>query len=307
MGLKQQFKKLLMLAFIVVFSTSVLKTVSLFFLNSASLFSDLIFSWIVAFSQGLLYFGIGNRQVPRSRENPFGYTGRLYFFSYIATVVLFSCGALYTVMIGIQTIRLPLPIQEMPAWIPVLFYTTFIPVFLVTFRVYHFCTRLRGALKMLSFIRKSKWVDLIALLFQMTALLVTMIFSGVSLIIKHASSWKSAEGTAAVVIGLVMMTAVMAIGMKMQNLLIGDSAEISVNKRIYSMLRDEEWIDEVTSLQTLQLDSESILLAVKARFNEHLSSSELSTLITGMEMDIRQKFPDIKHIFFEVAPNNVHL
>lgn len=307
MGLKQQFKKLLLWAFVVTLSTALLKSAAIYFFHTASLVSDTIFSWIVAVSQGVLYFGMGRRDVPKSRENPFGYTGKLYFFAYISTLVLLSLGMFYFFLRGAGEIGHPHLQQIAPPWVTLLFYIPFLPLLLITARLFRFCTRLRGNNRLRLFFMKSKWVDLISVLFQLTALMAVMVLSGTSLLLHCAASWERASGAAAMGIGLIALGTVLAIGMKMEDLLIGESAESSVNHRIHGMLQKEEWIEDVTSLQTLQLDSESILLAVKARFNEHLSAGELRTLINGLEMDIRTAFPDIKHIFIETAPKFAQL
>ncbi len=293
-----QYKKKLLKAAIINLFTALLKSAALFVFISASLISDTIHTWIVTFSQFLFRFNIGRGRLPKSRENPFGYIGKLYFFTYISTIIALSCAALYAVLIGIRELHYPLQLK-VPAWLIGVYLVSAILVVFILSALLRFITRLKGVDHLITFIQKSKRVDLITTVFQETALLSTLLISMVAMLIKHLFSWSFVDGIGAMIIGLVILSNALATGMKMQDLLIGESAELAINRRIHNLLLDEEWIVDVVSLQTLQLDNATILLAVKAQFQDHLNSTEIITLASGFEQDVRHQYPDIKRVYFE--------
>jgi len=270
------------------------------------MFHDVIHTWIITIGQTTLQLGIGPGRVPRSRENPFGFSGKLYFISYIATVIMLSAGSLYALLDGIASLTQPVN-HPLPNWMVLLVFLSVVITVFILFTIYRVITRLRGAISFFSFIRKSKRVDLVTAMIQESALFCSLLVSVFSLFFKYFSNWALADGIGTIAIGLIMLVGSFITGIKMQDLLIGESAELSLNKQIFRLLVAEEWISEVVSLQTMQLDNFSILLAVKAQFKEHLNSTEINTLTNGIEQDIRKAYPEIKRIFFETAQHQVRL
>lgn len=302
-----QFKKFLLTTFLFNMGSSLLKSVALSIFFSPSLLADTIHSWMNTISQGLLRLGIGRGPLPRSRENPFGFSGRFYFFSYIATIILLSAAAFNAIAKGIVDMRRPQTPSFFPGWLVALFLSSFLLIAAAILILYRFLTRIRGADTLLSFLKKSKRVDLVVIFLQQISLLSTSLFVFVSLILSQSETWMPSEGAGSIVIGIIMLANALLTGMKMQDLLIGESAELSISKRIYSVLVGEEWIVEIDSLQTLQLEDESILLVIKAECQDHLKANEVNILINGLEQDLRRDYPAIKHLFFESAQQTIRL
>lgn len=290
------------MAFILNFIMTVFYTVSLFFFVDIAWTANTVHSWIVTIGQLMSRLGIGKGKVPRSRDNPFGFSGRFYFFYHVVSVIFLSCGAFYSLMSGIIALRRPAAVAQELSWHFGLFGLAVSLTVFVSYIFFHFCARLRGPVTLLAFVRKSKSVDLITTLLQETGLLITMFLAVFSAIVKHTGYWLRMDGVAAVMIGMVMLGSAVVSGLKMQDLLIGESADLSVIKRMYALLQKEEWIKEIVDLHSVQLDEDSILLAIKAVFNDQLSSSELNSLINGIEKDIQLECDHVKRVFFYQAP-----
>jgi divalent metal cation (Fe/Co/Zn/Cd) transporter len=268
--------------------------------------SDTLFTGLIILSQGLFILGIGKGRIPRSQQNPFGFTGHLYFMSFILTLILMSAGSLYTVFKGLATHRQPTIMAFHPLSV-LLFSAALLVSFFLTIAHYRAITRAKGATPLIHFIKKTKRTDFISVFFEQIGSLFSILVVFLSLIAKYALSWLRAEAFAGIVIGLIIFTTCFLIGIKMQSLLLGESADMGLTRRMYALLQKEEGIEEVVSLQTLQMWNGSILLAIEAKFNEHLRMTEIQTLTTGIEQDIRRDNPKIRLVHFESSLHNDRL
>ena len=102
-----------------------------------------------------------------------------------------------------------------------------------------------------------------------------------------------------IIIGIILCTVALFLGNETRSLLIGESADPRLMKKIAAIFHKEESITHLISIKSLQLGAEDILIAVKAEFSPRLNSTEISHLINGIELEIRTKFPDIKKILIE--------
>lgn len=101
------------------------------------------------------------------------------------------------------------------------------------------------------------------------------------------------------IIGLILCVVAIFLGNEIRSLLIGESADPKIINQIADIFHQEESIDRVIFIKSLQLGPDDILLAVNAEFNHRLTVVEINNLIDGIEKEIREKFPDVKKIFIE--------
>ncbi len=85
----------------------------------------------------------------------------------------------------------------------------------------------------------------------------------------------------------------------MKSLLGGEGADPELLRQIYRLLHQEESIQRIIHIRSLQLGPQDVLLTIKAEFNERLNSAQTAILISGIEKEIIGRFPFIKKIFIE--------
>ena len=107
------------------------------------------------------------------------------------------------------------------------------------------------------------------------------------------------DGLASILIGILLAVTALFMGNETKSLLLGESADPAMLRKIRTLLLKEDSIQRVIHIRSLHLGAEDILLAVKAEFNEHLNIQQICVLINGLEKDIRAQFPEVNKIFIE--------
>ena len=107
------------------------------------------------------------------------------------------------------------------------------------------------------------------------------------------------DGLASIIIGLILATVAVFLGNETRSLLLGESADPKLIQQISTIFQEEESINRIIHIKSLQLGPEDILVSVKIEFNDRLNTKEVCTLINSIEKDIRIKYPDVKKIFIE--------
>jgi divalent metal cation (Fe/Co/Zn/Cd) transporter len=124
-------------------------------------------------------------------------------------------------------------------------------------------------------------------------------FAGVTL--SHYFQEPLMDGIASILIGIVLTLIAITMIIESRNLLIGESAEIYIIEEIENLLNSDDNIVERQTPLTMQLSPEEILLALNLEFRKELSRHEIIESINHLENQIKQKFPQIKHIYLETG------
>ena len=85
----------------------------------------------------------------------------------------------------------------------------------------------------------------------------------------------------------------------MRSLLIGECAAEDVETAIRGALESRESIESVLDLKTLQIGPDTILVAVKARFDRKLTSQETAEEIAHAEKSIREAAAGARFVYLE--------
>ena len=91
----------------------------------------------------------------------------------------------------------------------------------------------------------------------------------------------------------------LVMGYETKSLIIGESADPALLRRIRLLLLKEESIRRVIHIRSLHLGADDILLAIKAEFDAQLSTRQVCNLINGIETDLRGLYPEVTKIFIE--------
>lgn len=277
---------------------AVAKFVAFFLTGLGSMLAEGIHSLVDSCNQVLLLIGMKVAKKPADQEHPLGYGKAIYFWSFIVAIMLFSMGGVFSIYEGIHKLRVGHSIENLWVALIVLLISIILEI-----------TSLMGALRVVkehkkglslfSWFKGSKKSELMVVIGEDIAAVLGLgiAFIAVILVLVTGNNFYDALGS--VCIGVLLVIVAISIGKEVSGLLIGESAEADMEKRILSFfLMEKSLVDEVLHLITFQLGSE-IMVAVKIKPVKNISVDKLINLINESEKKLKARYPEIKWIFVE--------
>ena len=275
---------------------AVVKFIVAFITASSAMLAEAIHSLADSMNQILLLVGIRRGRRQPDSLHPFGFSGELYFWSFIVAIILFTMGSIFSIYEGIHKIRHPEPIKSVSLAILVLV-VSIIAEGIAFFRASRRVIREKGELSVMTYLRRTKKSELIVVFLEDLAAICGLTVALVLITIQHFTGILILDGVASVVIGVILGFVALFLGNETKSLLIGEAADPRVIRQVTKMLDEDESVNRLIFIKSLQLGPEDILLAVKLEFDHRLTSVEISNIINSFEKEIRYHFPDIKKIF----------
>jgi cation diffusion facilitator family transporter len=277
---------------------AILKSVVAILTMSSAMLAEAVHSSADTLNQVFLLIGISKGKRQPDSLHPFGFSGELYFWSFIVAIMLFTGGSIFSIYEGIHKLLHPQPIHNVKYAFAVLF-ISLIAEGIAFYKAYKKVNRERKGTKILDYLRKTKKSALIVVFLEDLAAITGLSTAIILIFVQHVTGILIFDGIASIAIGLILAVVAFFLGNETKSLLLGESASPVLIKQIEKIFDEEESINNLIHIKSLQLGPDDVLLSVKAEFNHRLNSVEISNLINGIEKEIRTKHPDVKQIFIE--------
>ena len=156
----------------------------------------------------------------------------------------------------------------------------------------------RGGRSWKEFIRTAKAPELPVILLEDFAALVGLVLAliGVSLTLVTGSGIWDAFGTGA--IGLLLVTVAIVLAVEMKSLLIGESANPKVRRRIEQALASTPGIERIIHAKTLHLGPEELLVAAKLAVSPGSDAAGIADAINRAEVAARAAEPSLALVIY---------
>jgi cation diffusion facilitator family transporter len=274
------------------------KFIAFLLTQSSSMLAESIHS--VADSGNQLLLLIGGKRAARAadEEHPFGYGRQRYVYAFLVSIVLFTIGGMFAIYEGVHKWQHPEPIEGW-AWVPIA-----VLVVAIALEGYSFRTamvesnRTRGQRSWVEYVRTAKSPELPVVLLEDSAALLGLVFAlfGVVLTLVTGNGRWDAAGT--LLIGALLVVVALVLGVEMNSLIIGESANRDAVERIRAALVGGA-VEGVIHMRTLHLGPEELLVAAKIAVRGSESAAEVAAAIDEAERRVRAVEPIARVIYLE--------
>jgi cation diffusion facilitator family transporter len=275
-----------------------IKFIAAAFTGSSAMLSEGIHSLVDTGNGGLMLLGVRRSRKPADADHPFGYGKELYFWTLIVAIVIFAVGGGVSAYEGILHLLHPVHI-ELPLWNYAVLGLAFIfegYSFLVAYKAFQ---REKGEHTIWQSIEKSKDPTTYTVVFEDSAALLGLVVAFAGVFFAHKFTNPYFDGAASVVIGIILAVVALLLAYESKGLLVGEPLDPETLKTIRRLAESDPCVEEVKNALTMYFGPHTILLAMDLRFRKDLSAAEVEESIDHLEEKIRQRYPDIKHIFIE--------
>jgi len=214
--------------------------------------------------------------------------------------MLFSVGGAFSVYEGIHKLSQPEPLEKPWLAIGVLVFSIVLE-WLSLRACLQEINQVREKNSLWHWFRESRNSEMIVLFGEQLAALLGLAFALAAIGISMVTGNPIYDAIGTIGIGVLLIVIAVFVAVEIKALLIGQSAAPARRKEIEDYLHSHPDTMEIHKVITLQLGPE-IMVSVKVGMDPELRTGDLIEQINKIEVDMRQKFPEIKWLFFE--PDN---
>ena len=263
--------------------------------GSSSMLSEGVHSLVDSGNQLLLLYGQHRARKPGDELHPFGYGRELYFWAFVVAILIFAGGAGVSMFEGVQHIRHPEPLRDPTFNYVVLAVAVLFEGASLFIAVRQFNARRCGA--WWESIRASKDPAGFTVLFEDSAALAGLLVAGAGVWASHRYADPRIDGMASIVIGAILAIVAVLLAREAKGLLIGESANADLVKRIHLTLAAHPHITSVNHVRTIHSALDSVFVAVSADFDDALTMAEGEQLIEDIEKALKAADPQLSSIY----------
>jgi cation diffusion facilitator family transporter len=280
------------------FLIAVIKFVASGFTGSSAMLSEGIHSLVDTGNQGLLLLGLHRSKRPADDLHPFGYGKEIYFWTVIVAVVLFAFGGGMSIYEGITHLLHPQPLAD------VMWSYSVLGIAFVTEAV-AWTIALRELMhehenkSLWAAFRSSKDPAVIVVVAEDTAALLGLCVAFLGVFLGHRFANPAFDGSASIVIGLILAVTAVVLLREGKALVLGESADQPMLRGISELVAEEEAVLEARGPLTMHFGPREVLLAMDLRFQEQLEASAVVRAVDRIEASIREQYPEITRIYIE--------
>ena len=162
--------------------------------------------------------------------------------------------------------------------------------------------RRKGARSLASTIHRSKDPSVFTVFFEDSAALAGLALAFLGVYLGHRYDNPYLDGTASMLIGLILASVAIVLAYESRGLLIGESAQPLIVKGVSDIALAEESVIEVRPPLTMHLAPEDVLVTLQVVLRPTLSMAQQAAAIARIKERVLQNYPQIKRIFIEAYP-----
>ena len=292
-------RKAIFAAFFANLGIAIAKFAGFLITGSASLLAETVHSVADTGNQALLFLGGKRAEREASHKHPFGYGRERYFWSFAVALVLFSMGGMFALYEGIEKLRHPHEIENLPVALIIL-------CFAIVLEGYSLRTAIKESQHVKgpdtswwSFIRSTKQPELPVVLLEDIGAETGLVIALGGVLMAEATGnarWDAAGSTA---IGVLLIIIAIVLMIEMKSLLIGEAADSSVREDIVNAINTSDHVDQLIHIRTEHIGPDEILVGAKVEFSSELSADELVAAVNRTEDTIRAAVPTVTVMYLE--------
>ena len=268
--------------------------------GSAAMLAEAAHSVADTSNQGLLLTSIKLGARGADAEHPFGYGKERFFWSFLAAVLIFVAGAVFS--IGQGVLELVRPENESS--------------YALVYGTLAFAFVAEGA-SLLRAVRQTRreareagkgWLEYIRESTEPTAKTVVgedlvavagVLIAAIGVGLHQATGNSASDAAAAIAVGVMLVYVAFVLGRNFKELLIGAGAQPEDVERIREIAEGESGIDEVLDLRTMYVGPRSLLVALRADLGDGIDAEQIAN---DLDEKLRKAVPDVSEVFLDPTP-----
>jgi cation diffusion facilitator family transporter len=265
--------------------------------GSTAMLAEAVHSAADCTNQLLLLLGLKQAKKAPTDDHPLGFGKATYFWSFVVALLLFSMGGAFSLYEGIHKLAHPEPLQS--AWVAITVLAVGIVLEAWSLKgCIHEIREKAGDVPLWQFFRESRESELIVIMGEDIAALLGLALALAAVSLSVLTGDPSWDAWGSIGVGVLLIGIAIVVGIEVQSLLIGQSAEPKERTAIAAWTAARDEIAEIYSLITFRMGS-YMFVAIKARMREEVSAAKMIDDINAVQDALKIEFPAVRWVFFE--------
>ncbi len=270
--------------------------------GSSAMISEGVHSIVDSGNGVLILFGMKQSMRPRDAEHPFGYGKELYFWTLVVAVLIFALGGGISIMEGVKSILAVVPGETMGD--PTVNYIVIAisaaiegSSLFVAVRQFN---QARGDMSPLTFIKEAKDPAMYTVVLEDSAAELGLVIAFLGIFFGHLLGNPYFDGSASVLIGLLLCSVSVILLKETKGLLIGEGMKHEELEEIQQLVERNQSVMTCGRILSMYIGPGDLLITIDATFLPTASAHDILLAIDDIEAAIHRRFPQTGRVFIEV-------
>jgi len=266
--------------------------------GSGAMLAETLHSFADCGNQLLLLLGIRQSKKPADAKHPLGYGRSMYFWSFIVALLLFAGGGMFSIYEGVHKIQHPEPVGDITIAMIILGLSIALEGW-STYGNIKLMNARRGGTPFFRYMRETKDSDLIVVFGENSAAVLGLVLAAIFIIISKLTNDGRWDAVGSLAIGIVLVGVATFLAREVKSLLVGEGADPLVLAAAEKLVEDDPNVEKMIRILSIQQGPGEIVVAMKLKFKDGLTTKELVTAINAFEAELEKRVPEVKWSFIE--------
>ena len=266
--------------------------------GSGALLAETLHSAADCGNQLLLLLGIKRSRRPPSATHPLGYGRDVYFWSFMVALLLFSGGGMFSIYEGVHKLQHREPVDKVWLGLVILGVSIAIEGWALLGNLREM-NRRRAAKPFFRYLRDTKDSDLVVVFGENLAAVLGLALALAALVVASKTGDSRWDAVGSIAIGVVLVLVAIFLAVEVKSLLVGEAADPDVEETARAVVAEDARLAELLSCITVQQGPGEVVVALKIRFEPHLTADQVSHAINDFERRLRERNSSVRWCFVE--------
>jgi cation diffusion facilitator family transporter len=274
--------------------------------GSSAMLTEGFHSVVDTSNEILLLYGQHRGRRKPDRIHPLGYGREVYFWSFVVALLIFATGAGMSIYEGTLHILHPEPISQPAINYAVLGISLLLEGASWTFAVRQFLA-MKGECGWYEAIHRSKNPPGFIVFLEDSAAIAGILIATAGVYLSARTNDPVYDGTASILIGLVLAAVAVLLARETKHLLIGEAADPGIGSTLQDLARERPEIWDVAEVITMQMGPDSVIATMHIAIRDTVAAGQIGNMIRELEDSLKSAWPEVRRLYValgeeELAP-----
>lgn len=266
--------------------------------GSSAMLSEGFHSLVDTGNGALMLYGVHKSKKPPDEAHPFGHGRELYFWSLIVAISIFGIGGGLSIYEGIQHLLHPVNISR-PLWNYSVIGISMAFEGISWFYGWKVFRKAKGRRGIMETIQHSKDPTQFTVVLEDSTALFGLVIAFAGIFFGHNLQLPQLDGTASILIGVLLCGVALLLGFETKSLLIGESFEKEKLDEVRKIAAHHKSVRRVIEASAVYTAPQNVVLLLRIEFASKADNKDLIATMTAIGKAIRDRYPEIQRVMYE--------